>query len=480
MHLGGGLNVLVGIPEKDLAALRSAFGALTGTAETDLEVLVEVDGAAVPLDRVFARTHGLHGRRPPVLDVPQSPHPRSAPEQQLVEMLAHERSLISELELTRRELDRERDLVVSAMDDAPRAETDLHPADVAVMCDRLRELLTVPGAGELVDLLERLEEFNRDRVYVIFREEALGQLMVECDAAISSAREYLRMLAGTETRTDPETTRMEAHTIARIELLEEFAGFLEQQTEELGVGLSDAGDLLSEANGRLTEAGRRPASTLTQAVGEIRDLLSSPAVDDTATGELVTALAAWLGVRSGTGEDVYRDPHELLAAAEERLAAGGGTRWGDSRSGTWRRGDPERLAELEANDQRLASKLVMVRRELASLERGLEALERSVRDRPRPNPFEDAPDSREAGRPGGVSKRWSLSGELAAVRDVEGAPRLPVLLVEPPGGHHELSHLDPLAVAALAMGGQILWVTDREAVPETLGVLGDAVEVIRV
>lgn len=478
-----GLNVLLRPTEDDRRMLRSVFEALTGAATSGLDALVEVSGTTVPLDVSFPASHGLVGLPPPVVDVPARQEPRTgrttrdrdhsnASDQRIADLSANERRLSSELELTRRELQREREREAL---DAPRPPSgssgvDLHPADLAVMCDRLRELLAMDRPVEIERMAERLEDVGRRRVYRIHREEALGQLIEECRAAERSAQDYLDSVAtsprepGSMTSKERlEANTREAHTIARLDLLGELSEFWKGHLEELEAEVTATDALLGEANELLASAGEHPSGSLRDAAARLRERARRGDYDQATVDELVESLAAYLG-----SDTTGMAPLELLAEAERRLAQGGTSERQGGSAAQWRPRDDQRVVELEATEHHLASQLDAARAELGALERGREAT--------RPNPF----GTRGTGSPLGPDQGWSFADAVTRARTVPGVGTLPVLLLEAPRDAHALSGIDPLAVAALGIAGQIVWVTDRPEVLSALESLGEDVGIIGV
>ncbi|MCB1270855.1 MAG: hypothetical protein KDB31_05490 [Microthrixaceae bacterium] len=511
VELSAGLNVVTGASPVELDLLRSSFAALTARGEPGMDALVEVDGTPTVLDRGFAERFGLHGLPAPIVEVPSTRDTatvgqpggvgvgadRLAMRGHLAEVAAREHALAGELELTSRELERERDLLEGSPEEggssaapgeygAAPPDKALHPADVAVMCDRLGELLSLEGAATGRELLERVEAFVHGEVYTLYRVEALDQLIEECRAAVRSAREYLGRIpsrgpgtAGAEAvpdgarpLEDQVSLDMEARTIARLHLLEELSVFWAERRSEVERTAAEGAGLLSEANEALTRAGGRPCDDLHQAMLELRELSAGQEPDRDALGELVDGLRAGLGPTAPEGS-----AREVLALAEQRLAGGAQDR------GAWRQAHTDRVRELEKARGRLDSALEAVRSELAALRRGIAAMEPEPDPRSEPNPFEGRfPASpgvgdHSPGAPGAAG--WSLATELMQHRGRGASASLPVLVVEPGREGHQLVGVDPLSVAALALGGQVLWVTDRAEVISSLEALGDEVVVVR-
>lgn len=485
-----GLNVILRPTDDDRRLLRSVFEALTGAASSGLDALLDVDGSTVALDAGFAPRHGLDGIAPPVVEVPAGRDPLTTgaarslaifdpSDQRIADLAANERRLSSELELTRRELLREREREAPDDQHPPvgRDGADLHPADVAVMCDRLRELLAMDQPADALRMAERLEEVGRRRVYRIHREEALGQLIEECRAAERSAQDYLDSIADSPRAfgspdesggaSQPEHLSVEerlevgareAHTIARLDLLEELSGFWKGRLEELKTDVTAGIELLADANALLASAGELPSGSLRDAAARLREQARRWDYDETTVDELVESLAAYLG-----SDPTRRAPEELLVEAERRLANGAVTeRQGDP----WRARDDQRLVELEATEHRLTDRLNAARAELVALERG--------RDATRPNPF---------GSAGTASTRapqdgWSFANAVTRARTVPGVGILPVLLLEAPYDTRAMSWVDPLAVASMGIAGQVVWLTDRPEVLSALRSLGEDVGII--
>ncbi|MCZ7628975.1 MAG: hypothetical protein M5U19_07860 [Microthrixaceae bacterium] len=326
-----GLNVLFRPTEDDRGLLRSVFEALTGTMVSGLDAQLEVDGSAVALDSDFSTHHGLDGCPPPVVDVPAGNdqttagtagdrHHGDPSDQRFAELTASERRLSSELELTRRELLEQRGR--AAPDDSPPsardAGSDLHPADVAVMCDRLRELLAMDRPAEALRIAERIEDLGRRRVYRIHREEALGQLIEECRAAERSAQEYLDSVVGPPRVPGPqggppdgeagggadrnsmeerlEAGTREAHTIARLDLLGELSDFWMGRLEELKAEVTTGNDLLADANTLLASAGELPSGSLRDAASRLREHARRSDYDAATVDELVEVIGGLSGI----------------------------------------------------------------------------------------------------------------------------------------------------------------------------------------
>jgi hypothetical protein len=485
-----GLNVLLNPADGDRRLLRSVFEALTGAASSGLDALVEVDGSTVVLDVSFATSYGLVGLSPPVVDVPTGQDPctvgtapdrdRTSPsDQRIADLAANERRLTSELELTRRELKRKRER--EAFDDphppVGSDGSDLHPADVAVMCDRLRELLAMDHPVEVVKMAERLEDVGRRRVYRIHREEALGQLIEECRAAERSAQDYLDSVADSRPSPgspgEPESMSLEerlevgtreAHTVARLDLLVELSGFWKGRLEALKAEVTAGDALLAEANALLASAGELPAGSVSVAAARLREHARSGDYDEATVDGLVQSLAAYLG----------SDPKsmalpELLAEVERRLADGGAAERQGGFAARWRPRDDRRLVELESAEHHLASQLDAARAELGALERGREATSTC------PNPF----GSPGTGAPRGPVVGWSFADAVTRARTVPGVGTLPVLLLESHDAN-ALSGIDPLAVASLGISGQVVWLTDRPEVLPALESLGEDVGILGV
>lgn len=499
-----GLNVLLRPTDDDRRLLRSVFESLTGAASSGLDALVDLDGSMVALDASFPYLHGLDGLGPPVVDVPAGDDPRTGrttrdrahsdpSDQRMAELGADERRLSSELELTRRELQREweREAIVDPGPPAGRGESDLHPADVAVMCDRLRELLAMDRPTEVLRMAGRLEDVGRRRVYRIHREEALGQLIEECRAAERSAQDYLDSVVASPQGPDSpgerdgggrvenmsmeerlEAGTREAHTIARLDLLEELSDFWKGRLEKLKAEVTTGNDLLADANALLASAGELPSGSLRDAAARLREHARRWDYDEATVDELVEALAAYLG-----SDPAAMAPVELLAEAERRLAHGGATERQGGSAGGWRARDDQRLVELEATEHRLASQLDTARAELGALERGREAAR--MQSRPsggarQPNPF-SSPDT---GSPGAPEAGWSLADAVTRARTVPGVGTLPVLLLEASHDAHAVSSIDPLVAASMGNAGQVVWVTDRPEVLSALESLGEDVGII--
>lgn len=494
--LGAGLNVLSGVNREDLQLLRTVFEALTGAAAPGLDAIVEVDGTRMALDTAFPRLHGLQGHTPPIVDVPAgtgpavSAGPGGAAQARLTELRALIRALDSDLELTRREVDRQRDLDPGEVDegdgsrDAAGAGTPLHPADVAGICDRLRDLLAREVPSDATRLADALDEARRRRVYRVHREDALGQLMSECRAAISSARDYLDSVAGNDDsghgsgpaggedsdasmKARLDAGALEAHTIARLDLLEELAQFWEARLEELRRETVDENDLLAQANGLLIAAGELPSGSPRDAAVRLRELAASDGGDQGAIDELAGSLAAHLGLDASS-----MTAEELVARAEQRLATGADPGAGstDGRGQPhWRQRDQRRLDELEAAERRLAARLATASSELEALERGIAAA---------PNPFDRGLEGPSGLTHSANAPSWSFSAAIHAARTIPGVGALPVLLVEPATQRHGLSDVDPMAVASMGLGGQVVWVTERPEVLDGLVALGDDVSFI--
>lgn len=477
-----GLNVVLRPTGDDRRLLRSVFEALTGVASSELDALLDLGGCTVALDAGFPHLHGLDGLPPPVLDVPGAQSPTAvgiansrgqadSSVQRIAVLAATERRLSSELELTRRELEQER-----AREGEGEAgnESDLHPADVAVMCDRLRELLAMDHPAEAVKMAERLESDGRRRVYRVHREEALGQLIEECRAAERSAQEYLDSFSnpprdpGAENMSIEarlEASSREAHTIARLDLLEELLAFWRGRLEELEDEVNEGNDLLAEANALLASAGELPSGSVRDAASRLRELAHRWDYDGSTVTELVEALAGYLNL-----DPTSFTPVGLLAEAERHLAHGGIARRQGGSAGAWRERDDQRVTELETTEHRLASQLDTVRAELGALERGRESISQ-------PNPF-SSPAIGSTGAPDGGR---SFVDAVARVRTVPGLGILPVLLVEQfqeSQDSHAVSTIDPMVVASMAVAGQVVWMTDRPEVLSALESMGEDVGII--
>lgn len=505
-----GLNVLFRPTEDDRGLLRSVFEALTGTMVSGLDAQLEVDGSAVALDSDFSTHHGLDGCPPPVVDVPAGNdqttagtagdrHHGDPSDQRFAELTASERRLSSELELTRRELLEQRGR--AAPDDSPPsardAGSDLHPADVAVMCDRLRELLAMDRPAEALRIAERIEDLGRRRVYRIHREEALGQLIEECRAAERSAQEYLDSVVGPPRVPGPqggppdgeagggadrnsmeerlEAGTREAHTIARLDLLGELSDFWMGRLEELKAEVTTGNDLLADANTLLASAGELPSGSLRDAASRLREHARRSDYDAATVDELVESLAAYLG-----SDRADMAPVDLLAEAERRLAQGGAAQRQGGAPVQWWARDDRRIEELELAEHSLVIQLDAVRAEVGALERGRQAT------RPHSPPSGTPGHPNPFGPPGGALEgssaaydAWSFTDAVTRARTASAAGILPVLLVEPSdAGVNALSGVDPRAVASMGMAGQVVWVTHRPEVLWALESLGEDVGII--
>lgn len=508
MSLRSGLNVVFRPTVEDRDLLRSVFEALTGTISSGLEAQVEVDGTTVALDVGFPSLYGLDGHPPPVVDVPvahdarigratSGRHRADPADQRMAELAASERRLNSELELTRRELaeQRERDAPDDPRSQVRRGGPDLHPADVAVMCDRLRELLAMDRPAEALRIAERIDDLGRRRVYRIHREEALGQLIEECRAAERSAQDYLDSVGdpphvpgsqgGADGADRPERSAMEerfeagtreAHTIARLDLLGELSEFWTRRLDELRAEATTGNDLLADANALLTSAGELPSGSLRDAASRLREHVRRSDYDEATVHELVESLTAYVG-----SDPAAVAPVELLAEAERRLAQGGVGEPGGGSSTRWRARDDQRILELEDAEHRLTIQLDAVRAEVGALQRGRDTARSHAAGAAavtHPNPFDPPAGSRGVGD-GPAADGWSFTDAVTRARTVSSVGVLPVLLLEPSEiGVNALSGVDPLAVAATAMVGQIVWVTQRPEVLSALESLGADVGII--
>ncbi len=559
--LGPGLNVLSGVSHDDLRLLRTVFEALTGAAAAGLDAIVEVDGTRMALDAEMPRLHGLVGHSPPIVEVPagslgaagpgysgpgysgpgysgpgyggpghggpghggpgtgsegsgaQQATGRADPAHaRLAELRSLVRGLRSELELTQRELDRQRELDTQReLGVAPdpgvsggaglSGDAGLHPADVAAICDRLRDLLAGSPPPEATRLADELDEARRHRVYRIHREDALDQLMAECRAAVRSASEYLESVAGRDDagsggegggEVSFEAHSLEAHTIARLDLLEELARFWEGRLAELRSESADQGELLARANEVLVARGGLPSGSHRDAAARLRDLAAASGADRRAVDELAGILAGYLGLDPSS-----MTVEELLERAEQRLANGtdAGTQNAPA-TPHWPQPDPDRLVELESAERRLVDRLARADSELEALERSAEAARQALdatldagdasagTPQAAPsrasgaNPFGDKPASPSGGTRPADEAAWSFTDAIIDARAIPGVGVLPVLIVEPNQTPHGLTGVDPMSVASMGLGGQVVWVTDRPEVTDGLAVLVDDVRII--
>lgn len=523
--LAPGLNIISGAAQSDVAAVRGSFDALTHPMRPSVRTIVELGGDEVEVDEQFADTFGLAGLPTPVLDLSAAPvehadhrpteqshpteqsrptesEPVSANAQRVGQLQRSAGRLRSELELVRREIRREgsgRSAERAGREPAPerpRAKLwggdarerapELHPADVAVMCDRLRDLLESPAADDaLTNLADRLDAAGAQRVYSIHREEALDQLVAECNDAIRSAEEFLEADQGS----GPGSTTSEAdavlsagarraRTIARIDLLSELAEFWRNRREALDGMNERSAELLEEANAALVGLGGRPTTSPVRAAALLRELAGSARSREEviAMEDLTATLAEFVG-DGATG----RSAADLLALAEARLGAGGApggeAPLSDVDSGA---ATDERLRTLSGTERRLSEELQVVEEALAALQRGSEALEEN---RARPNPFgRGAGGDVDGGADGVDGGGGSTLTRLSALGSVGGATRLPVLIVEPPSssadGAVELPELSE--VLAAAGPGQVVWVTNRESVLRAAAAMGEDVNHIEV
>lgn len=509
--LAPGLNIISGAAQSDVAAVRGSFDALTHPMRPSVRTIVEVGGDEVEVDEQFADTFGLAGLPTPVLDLSSAPvehadprptserEPVSANTQRVSQLQRSAGRLRSELELVRREISREgaeRSGGRAGREPAPQrprgklwggearaGASELHPADVAVMCDRLRDLLDSPAADEqLTDLADRLDAVGAQRVYSIHREEALDQLVAECNDAIRSAEEFLAAEPASEAgRTTPEPDAVlsagarRARTIARIDLLSELAEFWRNRREALDDTNERSAELLEKANAALVGLGGRPATSPVRAAALLRELAGSARSREevAAMEDLTAALAEFVG-----DEATGRSPAELLVLAEARLGEGGSKGGGAPLSEDLESGAAadERLRTLSGTERRLSEELQVVEEALGALQRGSDALEES---RSRPNPFGRGPGV-DSGRADGRGR--PTLARLRALGSVGGTTRLPVLIVEPSASFaHGAADLPELSEVLAAAGpGQVVWVTNRESVLRAAAAMGEDVNHIEV
>lgn len=500
-QLAPGANIVAGATAADVASLRSVFEAFTGSGAPAVDAVVEIDGQRSELDDTLAERLGSVGATPPVVDLSVGkaldqtsggPAPQSQNATRVAQLRGARAKLHSELELVRREIHRAEEAIEAkrsggggvgegSSDGPPHGAPDdpaTHPADIAVMCDRLRELSRSGPGRELLELAESLEEAGARRIYSIHREEALNQLMAECTDAIESAERFLTADPAPPEGMAPAPPDLDemlragarqARTIARLDLLVELSEFWRARRAELDDKDRQLSVLLAEANEILAGAGRPRVASASQAsavLWELADLGAAPA-ESAAVEELTANLRAFVGAGS---EDL--SGLELVQRAESRLSEGAATVESEPAVPTSELAGDEidRLEQLRSTETRLSDELQVLGDALAALERGQEVIESS---RSEPNPF-----AAEAGVPDAEAASRAVADRLRSLGSLPGMT-LPVLLIDTDGGDAP-GGPDPRSLLGAIGPGQVVWVTDRPEVLNAAAAMGEDVHLIGV